>query len=123
MTNLCIAATCAKVALDKIVCDAIATSALDYYAQVVELLRSTVGIDINTFFQLVAFLAVLCWVQKWFVEIIALVCRLPKVIKNIFCGKFNLCLLECDGEESEKSEKSEKSHHSKKSESTESDDY
>lgn len=121
MSNLCNAASCAKVALDKIVCDAIASSALDYYAQVVELLRSTVGIDITAFFQLVAFLAVLCWVQKWLVEIFNLVCRLPKVIKNIFCGKFNICLLECDDEKS--TEESKKSHHSKKSESTESDDY
>lgn len=95
MTNLCNAATCAKIALDKVVCDAIASAALNFYSQIVEFLRVTMCVDVTMFFQLIALLAVLCWVQNWLMEMIHFICRIPKVIKNIFHGKFSLCLLNC----------------------------
>lgn len=101
MPNLCNAAACAKLALDKIVCEAVSSSALDFYTQVVEFLRNTLCIDLTMFFQLIAMLAVICWVQNWLIEIIHFVCRIPRVLKNLFCGKFNLCLLDCDNSKSD----------------------
>jgi hypothetical protein len=96
MSNLCNAAACAKIALDKVVCDAVASAALDFYAKAVEFLRSHLCIDLNVFFQLIAVLAVICWIQNWLLEIIKFVCKIPKVIKELFCGNFNFCLLDCD---------------------------
>ena len=113
MPNLCNAAACAKLALDKVVCDAVASAALDFYTQVVEFLRNTLCIDLTKFFQLIAILAVICWVQSWLIEIIHFIYRIPKVLKNLFTGKFNLCLLDCDGSED----------HSDKSKTDETEDY
>lgn len=100
MPNLCNAAACAKLALDKVVCEAVSSAALDFYAQIIEFLRNTLCIDIAVFFQLIALLAVVCFIQNWLLEIIGFICRIPKILKNLFCGKFNLCLLDCDRSES-----------------------
>jgi hypothetical protein len=113
MPNLCNAAACAKLALDKVVCDAVSNAALNFYTQVVEFLRNTLCIDLTVFFQLIAMLAVICWIQNWLIEIIHFICRIPKVLKNLFCGNFNLCLLDCDGSE----------NNSTKSNDSGSDDY
>ena len=112
MPNLCNAATCAKLALDKVVCEAVAAAALNFYAQIVDFLRNTLCFDFSIFFQIVAFLAVICWVQNWLSEIINFICKIPTVIKNLFCGKFNLCLLDCD-----------RSEHSQPSEQDDDEDY
>lgn len=117
MPNLCNAATCAKFALNKAVCDAVASAALNFYSQIVEFIRNTLCFDISILFQVIAVLAVICWVQEWLLEIIKFICKIPKIIKNLFCGKFNLCLLDCD------SEHSTSSKHSKHSERSESEDY
>jgi hypothetical protein len=103
MPNLCNAATCAKLALDKVICDAVATAALNFYTQIVSFLRDTICLDLTMFFQVIALLAVICWIQNWLIEVVKFICHIPRVIKNLFCGKFNLCLLDCDG----KSRKSE----------------
>ena len=100
MPNLCNAATCAKLALDKVVCEAVAAAALNFYAQIVDFLRNTLCFDFAIFFKVIAFLAVVCWVQNWLLEIIKFICNIPRVIKNLFCGKFNLCLLDCDNSRS-----------------------
>ena len=110
MPNLCNAATCAKLALDKVVCEAVAAAALNFYAQIVDFLRNTLCFDFAIFFKVIAFLAVVCWVQNWLLEIIKFICNIPRVIKNLFCGKFNLCVLDCD--RSERSERSERSDQS-----------
>ncbi len=96
MSKLCNAAACAKDALDKVVCDAVAASALQFYARAVEFLRNTLCVDITKFFQLIALLAVVCWIQQWLQEIIAFICNIPTVIRNLFSGNFSLCLLPCD---------------------------
>lgn len=99
MPNLCNAAACAKLALDKVVCEAVSSAALNFYSQVVEFLRNNLCVDLTVFFQLIALLAVICWVQNWLIEIIRFICNIPKVLKRLFCGNFNLCLLDCDGSE------------------------
>ena len=116
MSNLCNVATCAKVVLDKVVCDAVASASLNFYAQIVDFLRNTLCIDITIFFQVIAILAVICWIQTWLLEIIQFLCKIPTVIKNLFCGKFNLCLLDCDAS-SESSSKSKPKSSSTESES------
>lgn len=98
MSNLCNAATCAKLALDKVVCDAVASAVLNFYAQIVDFLRNTVNIDFSLFFKVIALLAVICWIQKWLLEIIKFICKIPKILKKFFCGKFNLCLLDCNSD-------------------------
>lgn len=118
MSNLCNAAACAKVALDKVVCEAVTASALDFYVKIVEFLRNTICFDLTLFFQLIALLVIICWIQNWFIEIMHFICKIPKVLKNLFCGKFNLCLLNCEGSES-----SCKSKSKSKSKSDESENY
>lgn len=119
MSNLCNASACAKLALNKVVCDTVASAALDYYAQIVDFLRNTLCIDINKFFQVIAFLTIICWIQNWLLEIVKFICKIPKVLKNIFCGKFNLCLFNCESNSSSSSS----SNKSSKSKSDSTDDY
>lgn len=95
MSNLCAAADCAKNALNKVVCEAVAVAALDFYAQVVEFIKQQTGVDPLIVFQAIAALAVLCWIQEWILELIDLVTIFPRFIKNLFCGKLDLCLLNC----------------------------
>mgnify|MGYP000196212810 CR=1 FL=1 len=119
MSKLCDAANCARVALDKVVCDAVAVSALDFYAQVVQFIKDNTGLDVAVIFQAIAALAVLCWVQEWLLEIIRFLCRVPRFIKNLFCGKINLCILNCNKSKS----CSKSSSSSSSSSSTSSFDY
>lgn len=110
MSNLCNAATCAKLALDKVVCEAVSAAALNLYAQIVDFLRNTLCFDLTVFFKVVALLAIICWIQNWLLDIIKFICNIPRVIKNLFCGKFNLCVFNCEQpEHSEHSELSEQS--------------
>lgn len=95
MSNLCAAADCAKNALNKVVCEAVAVAALDFYAQVVEFIKQQTGVDPLIVFQAIAALAVLCWIQEWILELINLIAKVPRFIKNLFCGKLDLCLLNC----------------------------
>lgn len=106
MSNLCNAANCAKIALDKVVCDAVASASLNFYAQIVEFLRNNFCFDLTMFFQVIAFLAVICWIQNWLIEIIKFICRIPRIIKHFFCGNFNLCFLNCDKKSSSSSSSS-----------------
>ena len=98
MSPICVAADCAKVVLDKLVCEAVAASTLSFFAKIVDYLKNTLCFDINVLFEAIAILAVLCWIQSWVTEIIRFLLKIPKIIKNLFCGKFSLCLFdECDG--------------------------
>lgn len=96
MSNLCNVASCAKLALDKVVCDAVSSAILNFYSQIIEFLRNTLCFDITIFFQVIAVLALICWIQSWLLEIIKFICRIPKIIKKLFCGNFNLCVLDCE---------------------------
>ena len=114
MSSLSNTTKCAKLTLDKIVCEAISSSVLSYYCQFVNYLRNTLNFDITIFFQVIAILSIICWVQNWLLEIIKFICKIPKIIKNILCGKFNLCILDCENSShSAKSSKSSKSSVSK----------
>jgi len=96
MTKLCDAAACAKIALDKVVCESVSVAALEFYAKVVEFIRLHTCIDIGLIFQVIAILAVICWIQQWLLEIINFVLGIPKLIKKLFCGKlFPLCVFDC----------------------------
>lgn len=109
--NICNLAACATRALDKSVCAIVSVAALEQYNTVVELIKQYTCIDINEFFAYIALLAVLCWVSKWIEEIFEFVCKtIPRFIKNLTCGKFSLCLLDCD--RSKSSSKSETTEHS-----------
>ena len=103
MSNLCNAAACAKNALDKVVCEAVSSATLNIYAQIVDFFRNTLSIDFTLLFQLIALLSVICWIQTWLVEIINLICKIPKFIKHLLCGKINFCLLNCNETKSESS--------------------
>lgn len=113
--KICQLASCATRALDKSVCAVVSVAALEQYGKIVDLVKQYTCIDINEFFGYIALLAVLCWVSQWLNEIIHFICKtIPKFFKNLMCGKFSLCLLDCD-----RSHKSSKSHKSHKSSSTE----
>jgi hypothetical protein len=113
--KICNLASCATKALDKSVCAIVSVAALEHYSVIVGYIKDFTTIDINEFFGYIALLAVLCWVGQWIEEIIDFVCKtIPKFFKNLMCGKFSLCLLNC-----EKSSKSTKSSSS----STKSDEY
>jgi len=118
MSKLCDADACVKLTLNKMVCETVSSCALDIYAYIVEFLRNTFCIDLNLFFKVIALLSVICWVQLWIVEMIKFVCKIPKIIKKMLCGKFNFCLLGCDCKpvhktESESCSKSESKSKSK----------
>lgn len=115
--KICQLASCATSALDKSVCAVVSVAALEQYANIVNLIKQYTSIDVNEFFGYIALLAVLCWVSQWLEEIINFMCKtIPKFVKNLLCGKFSLCLLNCDkSSESSKSSKSCKSSKSSKS--------
>jgi hypothetical protein len=114
--KICQLASCATNALDKSVCAIVSVAALEQYNCVVEYIKNITCIDINEFFGYIALLALLCWVSQWLAEIFNFMCKtIPKFMKNLFCGKFSLCLLDCDKkcDKSSKSSKSCKSSSSK----------
>ena len=94
MTKLANLSNCAKFALDKVVCNGVATAALDLYAALVEYLRSAFCFDVTVLLQIVAILSLICWLQCWLNEIFNFIVKLPKIIKNIFRGKLDLCILD-----------------------------
>jgi hypothetical protein len=94
MTKLANLSKCAKLALDKVVCQGVAAAALDLYAALVDYLRMALCFDVSVLFQIIAVLAIICWIQNWLIEIYYFIVKLPKILKNIFCGKFDLCILE-----------------------------
>ena len=93
--NVCDTATYAKTALNKAVLDVVATSAIEFYADVVKFIRKYTGFDITLFLKIIAIMTVLCWFQSWLLEFINFICRIPKFIKNLFSGKVSLCFLNC----------------------------
>lgn len=109
MSNLCNVSVCAKNALDKMVCDVVSSCALDFYACIIEFMRNTCYVDLNLFFKVIALLSVMCWIQVWLMEMIKFVCKIPKFIKKIFCGKFNFCFLNCDSKSKSESKSKSKS--------------
>ena len=94
MTKLANLSSCAKSALDKVVCQGVAAAALDLYAALVDYLRMALCFDVSVVFQIIAVLAITCWIQNWLIEIYYFIVKLPRILKNIFCGKFDLCILE-----------------------------
>jgi isopentenyldiphosphate isomerase len=101
-SKICNLATCATEALDTSVCEVVAAAALEQYAKINELIKQYTHIDVNEFFGYVALLAVLCWFSQWLKEIVHFVTHtIPKFIHNLTCGKFSLCLLDCDESEPE----------------------
>jgi hypothetical protein len=112
--KICKLASCATKALDDSVCAVVSVAALEQYAIIVDLVKQYTCIDINEFFTYIALLAVLCWVSQWLNEIIHFLCKtIPKFLKNLMCGKFTLCLLDCGSSHS--SSRSSRSHKSHKS--------
>ncbi len=114
--KICKLASCATKVLDDSVCAVVSVAALEQYAIIVDLVKQYTCIDINEFFTYIALLAVLCWVSQWLNEIIHFLCKtIPRFLKNLTCGKFSLCLLDCDSHSSSRSHKSHKSHKSHRS--------
>jgi len=101
------AAEHAKKALAELVNNVVSSAALSHYAHIVELIRCHLWIDINVLFSYIALLVVICWVGQWLHEIINFIfVKLPKFIKNLFCGKINLCLLNSSKSRSKSSDSS-----------------
>jgi len=101
MSQICSVAAAGKKALDDIAAAAVSAAAVSQYAQVVELIRNATGIDINEFFNYIAYLVVLCWVGNWLNEIFNFILHvLPKFCRNLLKGKLNFCLLDCEHSES-----------------------
>ena len=94
MSKICRAVSCVREVLDKSVCDAVAGAALDFYAQVIEFIKTNVGFDITVLFKVLAVLALVCWIQEWLLELVKFALGIPRFIKNLFCGKFSLCLFD-----------------------------
>ena len=110
-SKICSLAQCATNALDESVCNAVAAAALEQYAKINELIKSYTHIDVNEFFGYVALLAVLCWFSQWLNEIVKFVTKtIPKFIHNLSCGKFSICLLDCDDHSDEHSDKHSDKH-------------
>lgn len=108
--KICKLAAVATKALDKSAAALVSVAALEQYNYVVEMVKEKTHIDINEFFTYIALLAVMCWVGHWLDEIFRFLCHtLPKFFKNLMCGKFSLCLLDCGSHESEHCEESEHS--------------
>jgi hypothetical protein len=104
-SKICQLAACATDALDKSVCAIVSVTALEQYACIVNYIKNATCIDINELFGYIALLAVLCWVGQWLEEIYHfLVYTVPRFIKNLCCGKFSLCLLDCGKKHSDSSE-------------------
>lgn len=110
MSQICSVAAAGKKALDDIAAAAVSAAAVSQYAQVVEMIRNATGIDINQFFNYIAYLVVLCWVGNWLNEIFNfLLNTIPKFFKNLLRGKLNFCLLDCDNSSSASAKSSKSS--------------
>ena len=109
-SNLCFAANCAKNALNEAVCATVSSAALNQWANIIELIKCYTGLDINTLFEIIAILTVLCFLSRWLLEVVHFVTNtIPKVIRNVCRGKLSFCILDCDNEEPKHSSKSAKS--------------
>ena len=94
MPKICDAAACAKFALDKAVCDAVGIAAVNFYTVVKDYIRETTCIDLSIIVKAIAVLSLVCWIQNWLVELVKAIIAIPKFVKNLFCGRFSLCVFD-----------------------------